>query len=132
MRSTARECVLKYLYSKSFNDDSELFNVLLKDEKLNDNDRTFAKELLDFIEQKQDVYYEKIEEKVKSFSFNRIFLLDKICISIGIAELENYKDTPVPVIVDEAVKLAVKFSTEKSSDFVNGVLSSFASEIRND
>ncbi|MBQ0099614.1 MAG: transcription antitermination factor NusB [Firmicutes bacterium] len=132
MRSLARECVLKYLFAKFFNPgDEELFAVLLKDEKLTKDDCDFAQCLLDNIEKNQEVYFSKIEEKVKSFSFNRIFPIDKLCISIGLCELENFKDTPVPVIIDEAVKLSAKFSTEKSPDFVNGVLSKMALEIRN-
>ena len=31
--------------------------------------------------------------------------------------------------IDEAVKLAAKFSTEKSTDFVNGILARYAKEI---
>lgn len=132
MRSLARECVLKYLFAKFFNPgDEELFAVLLKDEKLTKDDCDFAVKLLDLIEKNQDDYFKKIEEKVESFSFNRIFAIDKLCICIGLCELENFKETPVPVIVDEAVKLSVKYSTEKSPDFVNGVLSKFVSEIRN-
>ncbi len=132
MRSLARECVLKYLFAKFFNpSDEELFAVLLKDESLTEDDCAFAKDLLGNIEKNQENYFERIEEKVKSFAFSRIFPIDKLCICIGISELENNKETPIPVIIDEAVKLSSKYSTEKSPDFVNGVLSKFALEIRN-
>ena len=46
------------------------------------------------------------------------------------AELENFTETPVAVAIDEAVKLSVKYSTEKSPDFVNGVLAAFAKELK--
>lgn len=132
MRSLARESVLKYLFAKFFNqDDEELFAVLLKDKDLTEEDKKFASELLTNIETNKQDYFDRIENKINSFSFNRVFNIDKICICIGICELENYKETPIPVIIDEAVKLSSKYSTEKSPDFVNGVLSSFAKEIRN-
>jgi transcription antitermination protein NusB len=35
-------------------------------------------------------------------------------------------DAPVAVIIDEAIELAKKYSTEKSGKFVNGVLDSIA------
>jgi transcription termination factor NusB len=47
------------------------------------------------------------------------------------AELENMTETDVPVIIDEAVKIVSKFSAEKSTDFVNGILASYAKEVRN-
>ena len=45
------------------------------------------------------------------------------------AELKNYPDTDTPIIIDEAVKLSSKYSTEKSTDFVNGILARYAKEI---
>ena len=41
---------------------------------------------------------------------------------IAITELLFVKDAPVKVVVDEAVELAKKYSTEDSSAFVNGIL----------
>ena len=53
---------------------------------------------------------------------------DKCAILIGMAELENMVNTDVPVIIDEAVKLCAKFSAERSTDFVNGILAQYSRE----
>ena len=45
MRTAARECVLKYLYAERINDEcgGQLFESLLKDDKLKEEDRAFAR-----------------------------------------------------------------------------------------
>jgi len=47
---------------------------------------------------------------------------------MSVYELQHHRDTPKAVVINEAVELAKKFSTEDSGRFVNGVLAS-ASEV---
>ena len=130
MRSTSREIVFKYIYSKLFNPDDEgLFAVMLSG--LNDEaDKEFALSLLKSVEENDGKYEEIISNISHNFRFNRLFKTDLCAMKIGMAELENFPDTPVPVAIDEAVKLAAKYSTEKSPDFVNGILAAYAKEVR--
>ncbi len=123
MRSLAREVVFKFIFSRLFNPGDEgLFTVLLNDDKLNDDDKVFAKDLLDQINNNLNEYSTKLSELASAFSWNRIFNADKCALLIGVAELDRFPNTPIPVVIDESVKLAVKFSTEKSANFVNGIL----------
>ena len=46
-------------------------------------------------------------------------------------ELENFKNTPVAVVIDETVNIVAKFSTENSTDFVNGILAQYIKEKNN-
>ena len=48
--------------------------------------------------------------------------MDKDILRIAICELVYVKDAPLKVIIDEAVELAKKYSTEDSASFVNGIL----------
>jgi transcription termination factor NusB len=73
-----------------------------------------------------DKYLEVIGELTFGYSINRIHSADKCVLLIGIAELDNFKETDVPVIVDESVKLASVFCSEKSTDFINGILAEYA------
>lgn len=50
--------------------------------------------------------------------------VDLAILRLAIFELNYEKKAPVKVIIDEAVELAKKFGTEKTSKFVNGVLGS--------
>lgn len=132
MRSLARETVFKYLFAELFNpSDEELFDVLIKGAELNNADKDFAKELMAKVKDDFDFYLGKIQELSIGFALDRIKAADKCAIIIGMAELKNFVDTPIPVVIDEAVKLAFKYSTEKSTDYVNGILASFAKEVRN-
>lgn len=130
MRSAARETVFKFLYSQLFNQtDGELFAHLKKEIGLNQTDCKFADELLSFIEKDKEYFLEFIQKNSLGFKINRIFSTDKCSLLIGMAEMKNYPQTDLPIIIDEAVKLASKFSTEKSTDFVNGILAKYAKEL---
>lgn len=67
-----------------------------------------------------------IDEQIKKFAFgwdiNRLVKMDKDILRIAICELLYVKDAPLKVIIDEAVELAKKYSTEDSASFVNGIL----------
>ena len=127
MRSLARECVFKYLYSKLFNPNDEgLFTVLIKD--LNENDKIFANELLSAVLENKEQTLAKIEKLANGYKLNRLYNVDKCALLIGISELDNFRNTPVAVIVDETVNLVAKYSTENSTDFVNGILAAYVKE----
>ena len=129
MRSLARETVFKFLYSQLFNPSDEgLFTVLAKE--LNEDDKSFAQNLIKIINENQSKYLDKISQLSVGYKLNRIFATDKCALLIGMAELDGYPQTPVAVVVDESVKLAAKYSTEKSTDFVNGILAEYAREIK--
>ena len=130
MRSLARESVFKYLFSRLFNPDDEgLFDVLIKD--LNDGDKDFASKLLKQIIDNESLYLQKIDDLSIGYKINRIHNADKCVLQLGMAELDLFKDTPIPVVIDESVNLVAKYSTENSTDFVNGILAEYSKE-RND
>ena len=127
MRSLARESVFKYLFSRLFNPSDEgLFTVLIKD--LNDNDKKFATDLLTAVLNNEESYINKIGDMSVGYKINRIHNVDKCVLILGMAELDAFKDTPIPVIIDEAVSIAGKYSTESSTDFVNGMLAEYSKE----
>ena len=131
MRSLAREAVFKYLFSRLFNPSDEgLFTVLIKD--LSGESKDFASDLLDFVISGEEKYLSDIERHAIGYKLNRINNADKCALMIGMSELDNYPNTPIPVIIDQAVNIVAKYSTESSTDFVNGLLAGYAKEIRND
>ncbi len=69
---------------------------------------------------------EEIDEQIKKYALgwdiNRLVKMDKDILRIAICELLYVKDAPLKVIIDEAVELAKKYSTEDSASFVNGIL----------
>ena len=53
---------------------------------------------------------------------DQIARMDRMCLRIGLYELENEADVPPKVVINEAVELAKAFGGDNSSKFVNGVL----------
>ena len=131
MRSLARESVFKYIFSRLFNPSDEgLFVVLCND--LKEEDKLFATKLLTTLLEKEQEYLNSIQELSVSFDINRIFSTDKCAILIAMAELDCYPQTPIAVVVDEAVNIVAKYSTENSTNFVNGILAKYVKEKKND
>ena len=60
---------------------------------------------------------------LEGWTIERLPTIDRIVLRMGMFELRHRTETPPPVVINEAVELAKKFSTEDSGRFVNGVLS---------
>ncbi len=128
MRTYVRECVFKYIFARLFNPSDEgLFAVLCKE--LSADDKLFADNLLNAVDNGQEKYLEAIERLSIGFNLERLHRADKCALLLGMAELENFKDTPKAVVINEAVNIVAKYSTESSTNFVNGILAEFAKEI---
>jgi N utilization substance protein B len=70
--------------------------------------------------------HEEVDELIKNYStgwdFDRLIKMDKDILRIAITELLYVKEAPMKVVVDEALELAKKYSTDDSASFINGVL----------
>jgi N utilization substance protein B len=51
--------------------------------------------------------------------------VDRNILRLALYELIFETDTPAAVVIDEAVEIAKRFGSERSSQFVNGVLDGF-------
>ncbi len=69
---------------------------------------------------------EEIDKIISEFAFgwdiDRLFKIDKDILRIAITELAFVKDAPHKVVIDEALELAKKYSTDDSPSFINGIL----------
>lgn len=79
------------------------------------------------------IHHSEIEAKLQSHSSNwsleRIAHLDRSILLVAIYEM-LYTGTPAPVIINEAIEIAKKFSSESSNKFVNGILDAIHQEIK--
>ena len=69
---------------------------------------------------------QEIDKMISEFAFGwdieRLFKIDKDILRIAITELAFIKDAPHKVVIDEALELAKKYSTDDSPSFINGIL----------
>ena len=74
----------------------------------------------------------EIDELISKFTsgwdIERLVKMDKDILRIAICELVYIKTQPPKVIINEAVELAKKYSTDDSSSFVNGILAKVLDE----
>jgi len=73
---------------------------------------------------------ELIEGKSRGWTLKRMPVLDLAIMRMALFELLERSDVPTAVVLDEAVDLAKRFSTDDSGRFVNGVLAAIAQEVR--
>ena len=125
MRNAAREAALNIIFAQQFNTDclEPLKKKVFKQFQLTkEEDVAFASELIATVETHKAELINGIEEACHHYKENRINPTDKSILLIAMAEILYFEDIPNVVSVSEAAGLAKKYSTEKSADFVNGVL----------
>ncbi len=71
-----------------------------------------------------------IAGKAEGWTLKRMPVLDLNVMRLAVFELIGRPDVPVAVILNEAVELAKRFSTDDSGRFVNGVLAAIAASVR--
>lgn len=126
MRNTAREAALNIIFAKQFNSDClEILtkNIFKRFKLEKESDIQFANDLVAVVENHYDQLIARIEDACHHYKENRINRTDKSILLIAMAEICYFDEIPSVVSVSEAAGLARKYSTEKSADFVNGVLS---------
>ncbi|MGH9191601.1 MAG: transcription antitermination protein NusB, partial [Acidimicrobiales bacterium] len=64
------------------------------------------------------------------WSLDRLAAVDRSILRLGSYELLGVPERSAALVINEAVVLARRFGTDDSPRFVNGVLSSVASEVR--
>jgi N utilization substance protein B len=86
--------------------------------------------LVEGVEQHQSQLDAAITEYSKGWTLARMPTIDRTVLRIAGFELLGRSDVPVAVVLNEAVELAKRFSTDDSGRFVNGVLAALVPVLR--
>lgn len=84
--------------------------------------KDYAIQIAEKFKENAEAVDEQIQKFAKGWDIQRLVKMDKDVLRIAITELLFIKDAPMKVIVDEALELAKKYSTDESSSFINGIL----------
>lgn len=84
--------------------------------------KDYAVEIAEVFQKNHKEIDDTIQKYAKNWDIGRMVKMDKDILRIAIAELVYIKDAPMKVIVDEALELAKKYSTDDSASFINGIL----------
>lgn len=125
-RSEARERAMILLYEA---EQREITSAAVLDAQVSPADE-LTRMLVEGVAAHHDEIDATITEHSDGWSLERMPTLDRTILRIATFELAHRRDVPTAVVIDEAVELAKRFSTDDSGRFVNGVLSSTAADVR--
>jgi transcription antitermination protein NusB len=125
-RSDARERALSLLYEAESKDEAPR-RVLAA---LPVPPAPLVVTLVEGVEDHRDELDALIVGHARNWSLDRMPAIDRNVLRLALYELKDRPDVPVAVVIDEAVELAKRFSTDDSGRFVNGMLSAIAPKLR--
>jgi N utilization substance protein B len=126
VRSDARERALHLLYeahSKGIEPAEAVAVQVVRPDEL-------TCELVIGVGERREEIDAAIAGRAKGWTLARMPVLDLNIMRIATYELLARPDVPIAVVIDEAVELAKRFSTDDSGRFVNGVLAAIAKDVR--
>jgi transcription antitermination protein NusB len=130
-RRIIREKALQILYAYEMNHDGHKETMLsLLEDVADPLDKEFANDLITKVIKHSDEFDKKIKERVANWEMNRIALIDKVLLRIGICELLYFPDIPPKVSINESIEIAKEYSTERSGKFINGILDAILTELK--
>jgi N utilization substance protein B len=94
-----------------------------------DETRGFAEDLFRVAVERQAQIDELIQKHAQHWRMERMAAVDRNVLRTGVAEFLAYRETPRPVVINEALEIARKFSAPESVQFINGVLDSVGKEL---
>ena len=125
-RSDARERALYLLYeahSKGIAPAATIDIQVLEPDEL-------TQELVRGVDSNLPQLDELIAAKAKGWTLTRMPVLDLSVMRLAVFELIERPHVPTAVVLNEAVELAKRYSTDDSGRFVNGVLAAIAGDVR--
>ena len=69
-----------------------------------------------------------LEQNLENWTLSRLPKIERTVLRLAVYELLHEEDTPNRVVMNEAIELCKTYGDEKSSKFVNGVLSKFTEQ----
>ncbi|HLW99598.1 MAG TPA: transcription antitermination factor NusB [Candidatus Acidoferrales bacterium] len=89
--------------------------------------REFANQLLEGAVVRAGEIDKLVERHAKGWTLERMAAMDRAILRLAVGELRS-TGTPPKVVINEAVELAKKFSSEDSAAFINGILDAILKE----
>ena len=89
----------------------------------------FGEKMLHLVHHQDTELLAIIEPILKNWDADRVAIMDMILIKMALIELMTFSSIPTKVTLNEFVEIAKSYSTDKSKDFVNGILDRLMKEL---
>lgn len=126
-RTEARQKALQALFqldSTELSVEEAIEYVLIDEEQTN----AFLNRLVQGTTEHKEQIDAALEAKLENWTLSRLPKIERTVLRLAVYELLFDEDTPNKVVMNEAIELSKTFGDEKSSKFVNGVLSKFTEQ----
>ena len=84
--------------------------------------KEFGETLITHVCKNDHELLELIEPTLKNWDVDRVAVMDMILLKMALTELLVFPTIPTKVTLNEFVEISKLYSTEKSKDFINGIL----------
>ena len=131
-RTRAREVVFRALFEADATGDDpvEVLELSLGRFRFTADGRSFALRLVRGAGERRDEIDGHLRELLERWSLERVSAVTRSILRLAVSEMLVIRETPVLVIVNEAIRLVGRYGEEGADDFVNGVLDAAARRIR--
>jgi N utilization substance protein B len=95
-----------------------------------ENELAFAKDLLRLTIENAAEYRELINQSLQNWEAERVAYMDQIILLVAISEIVNFNDIAIEVSMNEYIELSKEYSSDKSYQFINGVLNNVVKKLK--
>lgn len=127
-RKKSRELLFRMVFELCFQIPERVDEEFFALEGLDEENKTFVLSMYEGIKKEFSSIMAIIEKHLKGYTLDRVFKIDLAILILAVYEIKYSKETPVNVVINEAVELAKRYSTDKSYSFINGVLANIVKE----
>ena len=98
-------------------------------EEVEDDTRGFSEDLFRVAKAREEEIDAIIEHHSENWKLSRMAAVDRNVLRMAIAELLGFPGTPAPIVINEALEIARRYSAPESINFLNGLLDAVAHAI---
>lgn len=130
-RTLARSIALQVLYEvdQSAHNIGEIVNQRLEETPLEERLQQFVREIVVGIYPLRSIIDDQIGQFAPEWPSDQIAIIDRNILRIAVWEMVFSSETPVKVIINEAVEMGKLYGSDSSSRFINGVLGSLVNNL---
>ena len=124
-RKQARDATMQLIYEWSMGGcGEETFEELLDAKRFTEEDREYVFAILNGVKENIENIDKLISDNAIDWKIERMPKIDLSILRFAVYELTIDKSVPDTIVINEAVRLAKKYSSDKSISFINGLLAS--------
>ena len=132
-RRKSRELAMQMLYQADIGrqtPDQVRANFWLAADEVEVEVRGFAEDLFRVAVAHQAQIDELLEANSKHWRVERMPAVDRNLLRMAVGEMLGFKGTPIPIVINEALEIARRYSAPESINFLNGILDAIARSLQ--